>query len=303
VFAPLEQAVDLISGQTDGGRTTVGKRNFQRGLLAQRRLFISIGVLRKGGTTMEKARKLADILGRVRDGEDPAKIRHEARQLLSTLRLSDIGKAQKYLVGSGISLDQLRTLVYAFASILGDQFALLRANLSANHPIRRILAEHEMFECFLADLAEANLELQEAETLTELSGEFRKLEHIAGHLQAIDIHNQREDDLVFPALENYPCRSICIVLSKAHWRIKNTVSNLTMTVNNFKHFDSEQFKIQVNALTCAIVPIIREHIFQEDNILYPVALDVIEDEKVWQRVKQLGDEMGYCGFDAQPCSS
>jgi len=255
----------------------------------------------KGGTVMEKARKLADILGRVRDGEDPAKIRQESRQLLSTLKLSDISKAQKYLLSSGISFDQLRTLVYAFASILGDQFALLRANLSASHPIRRILAEHEMFECFLADLAEANLELQEAGVLTELSSELRKLEHIAGHLQAIDIHDQREDDLIFPVLENYPCKSICVVLGKAHWRIRNVVSNLTMAVNNFRQFEPEQFKIQINTLSCAIVPIVREHIFQEDNILYPVALDVIEDDKIWKRVKCLSDEMGYCGFDAQPC--
>jgi DUF438 domain-containing protein len=250
---------------------------------------------------MEKARRLADILGRVRDGEDPAKIREESRQLLSTLRLSDISKAHKYLLGSGISLEQLRTLVYAFASILGDQFALLRANLSPNHPIRRVLAEHEMFECFLADLSEANIELQETESFTDLSSEFRNLAHITEHLQAIDVHDQREDDLIFPVLENYPCRSICAVLQRAHGRIKNMVGNLTMTMNNFKHFEPEQFKIQVNAISCAIVPIVREHIFQEDNILYPVALDVIGDDNIWRRVKQLSDDMGYCGFDAQPC--
>src|SRR4030042_89347 len=232
---------------------------------------------------MEKARKLADILGGVRDGQDPAKIREESRQLLSTLRLSDISKAHKYLLGSGISLEQLRTLVYAFASILGDQFALLRANLSPNHPIRRVIAEHEMVECFLADLSEANLELQETESLTELSSEFRNLAHIAGHLQALDVHDQREDDLIFPVLEKYPCRTICAVLQRAHGRIKNMVGNLTMTVNNFKHFEPEQFKIQVNAISCALVPIVREHIFQEDNILYPVALDIITDDNVWRR--------------------
>ncbi|HAL45670.1 MAG: hypothetical protein A2Y12_19340 [Planctomycetes bacterium GWF2_42_9] len=252
---------------------------------------------------MEKARKLADILERVRCGEDPTKIRQQARQLLSTLRLSDISKAHKYLVGTGISLDQLRTLVYAFASILGDQFALLRANLSADHPVRRILAEHEMFECFLADLEIANVLIQDADELTELSSEFRRLAHVAEHLQAIDVHDQREDDLVFPVLENYPCRSICVVLGKAHWRIKNMVSNLTMAVNNFRQFDQTQFKIQINALSSAIVPILREHIFQEDNILYPVALDVIKDDRVWWRIKQLSDEMGYCGFDSEPCCS
>jgi DUF438 domain-containing protein len=250
---------------------------------------------------MEKARKLAEILGRVRDGEDPEKIRSQSRQLLSTLRLRDITRAQKYLLGSGLSLNQLRTLVYAFASILGDQFALLRANLSSGHPVRRIIAEHEMFECFLADLVDVNEEIQQADKLTELSSEFRKLEHIAGHLQAKDLHDQREDDLIFPILEKYPCSSICAVLQKSHWRIRNMVGNLTMAVNNFRRFEPEQFKTQINTLSSAIVPIIREHIFQEDNILYPIALDVIDDEKIWYRVKQLGEEMGYCAFDAQPC--
>jgi len=252
---------------------------------------------------MEKARKLADILERVRSGEDPTKIRQEARQLLSTLRLSDISKAHKYLVGTGVSLDQLRTLVYAFASILGDQFALLRANLGPDHPVRRILAEHEMFECFLADLEGVNLMIQDADNLTELSSEFRRLQHISEHLQAIDVHNQREDDLIFPILENYPCKTVCAVLGKAHWRIKNMVGNLTMAVNNFKQFEPTQFKIQINALSSAIVPIMREHIFQEDNIFYPMALDVIKYDRVWWRIKQLSDEMGYCGFDAQPCCS
>jgi DUF438 domain-containing protein len=254
---------------------------------------------------MEKARKLADILDRVRSGEDPTKIRQQARQLLSTLRLSDISKAHKYLVGTGISLDQLRTLVYAFASILGDQFALLRAHLSPDHPIRRVLAEHEMFECFLADLEVVNVLIQDADAdeLTELSSEFRRLQHITEHLQAIDVHNQREDDLIFPVLENYPCKSVCVVLGKAHWRIKNLVGNLTMAVNNFRQFEPTQFKIQINALSSAIVPILREHIFQEDNILYPVAIDVVKDDRVWWRIKQLGDEMGYCGFDAEPCCS
>jgi DUF438 domain-containing protein len=250
---------------------------------------------------MEKARKLAEILDRVRSGEDPTKIRQQARQMLSTLRLSDISKAHKYLVGSGVSFEQLRTLVYAFASILGDQFALLRANLGSDHPVRRILAEHEMFECFLADLEGINLMIQDVENLTELSSEYRRLEHIVGHLQAIDIHSQREDDLIFPVLENYPCKSICAVLQKSHWRIKNMVGNLTMAVNNFKNFEPTQFKIQVNALSSAIIPIMREHMFQEDNILYPIAIDVIKDEKVWWRIKQLSEEMGYCGFDAQPC--
>ena len=100
---------------------------------------------------MEKSLQLAQILMRVQQGEDPIKVRHEARELLSTVRLSDVTAAEKYLLESGVSFDQLRSLVYAFASVLGDQFALLRANLPGSHIIRVVLAEHEMFEHSLDD--------------------------------------------------------------------------------------------------------------------------------------------------------
>jgi DUF438 domain-containing protein len=156
----------------------------------------------KKTSDMEKVRKPADILEHVRNGENPTKIRQESRQLLSTLKLSDIRNVQKYLLNRGISLDQIRTHVYAFASILDDQLALLRTNLSACHPVRRIPAEHEMFECFPADIAEVNLELQEAGVLTELNSELRKPDHITGHLQTIDAHNQQEND------RNYDIKNI-----------------------------------------------------------------------------------------------
>ncbi|MCD4830528.1 MAG: hemerythrin domain-containing protein [Anaerohalosphaeraceae bacterium] len=250
---------------------------------------------------MEKSKQLADILERIRGGEDPEKVRHEAQLLLKNINLRDITGAQKYLLDSCVSVSQVRTLVYAFASLLGDQFALLRASVAPNHPIRKILAEHDMFETFLADLVDVNEEIMSGKPITEFCSEYRKLVHITGHLQAIDLHNQREEHLLFVALEGYPCHSICRILQRAHLRIKNLVKSLNSTVVNFNRLERGQFLAQLNATAAVLVPVLREHIFQEDNILLPAALEVLKDEKIWKRMKTLDDEMDYCAFDAQPC--
>ena len=63
-------------------------------------------------------------------------------------------------------------------------------------------------------------------------------------------------------------------------------------------YNENRFREQILAITDSLGIDIA---FQEDNILYPVALDVIKDERIWWRIKQLSEEMGYCGFDAQPC--
>ena len=246
---------------------------------------------------MKKSLQLARILERVRDGEDPAKVRYEARNLLATVRLQDITAAEEHLLDSTISPSELRQLVYAFAAILGDQFALIRASLPANHIIRKILVEHEMIECFLADLQDANAVIQETGCNSDTCTEYRKLCHITFHMQSAYVHLQREDDIIFPSLKGSPCYTICTAMHIEHGLIGSGIHNLLKLIENFNTIESEEFEFHLDEIVAFLVPIFKEHIFQEDNILYPLAMETLEDNRKWARIRQLCDEMGYCGFD------
>jgi hypothetical protein len=39
----------------------------------------------------------------------------------------------------------------------------------------------------------------------------------------------------------------------------------------------------------------REHFLYEDDLFYPISLVVIDDVNVWESIKELCDEIGYCG--------
>jgi len=41
---------------------------------------------------------------------------------------------------------------------------------------------------------------------------------------------------------------------------------------------------------------LREHISKENDILYPISLEVIPEEIVWQNMKKECDKIGYCCF-------
>ena len=38
------------------------------------------------------------------------------------------------------------------------------------------------------------------------------------------------------------------------------------------------------------------HIQKEDNVLYPLALETIDDPVVWEKIRVRCDEIGYCTF-------
>ncbi len=245
---------------------------------------------------MERAKQLAALLERVRCGEDPEKVRREERELLSQINLKDVACADKYLVDSGITFDRLRQIVYAFASVLGDQVSALRANLPASHIVRKILAEHEMLECFIGDLMDLNATIQEHGCSSSTCTEFRKLYHIAEHLSVADSHKNREEDLIFPMLKGHSCYGLCRTLERAHFRLNSAINNLNSLIERFDSLSSEEFAVRLNSLVMFIVPAMREHLFQEDNILFPIALDVLTESQ-WNKIRDLSEEMSYCGFN------
>ena len=68
-------------------------------------------------------------------------------------------------------------------------------------------------------------------------------------------------------------------------------------VLTFGMIDLVEFKRRLKKAIRYIVPTMTEHIFKEDNILYPLAIDAVHDPQVWTRLKMLCEEIGYCCFE------
>ncbi|MBI2038641.1 MAG: hemerythrin domain-containing protein [Candidatus Nealsonbacteria bacterium] len=96
-------------------------------------------------------------------------------------------------------------------------------------------------------------------------------------------HHHKEEKVLFPALEKkgIPNEGGPIGVMLAEHEIKRgLVKELRKAVK-----DVNEDKIKENAL--AIVSLLRDHIFKEDNILYPCAKDALSE-------KELADLAGQC---------
>jgi DUF438 domain-containing protein len=64
---------------------------------------------------------------------------------------------------------------------------------------------------------------------------------------------------------------------------------------NNKKYSFEEFKKNVIEIGEYLVRELQSHIFKEDNILYQIALQTL-NEKDWEEVKKECDKIGYCCF-------
>lgn len=243
------------------------------------------------------AEELTGLLLKLGEGKNDTHTRKQANRLISQIGPDDIAHAERCLLENGLSLKKVQQLSAAFVLMgaLDANETDLRHRLPDSHILRKAMAEHELIRCFLAELEELNEYIQQIEKLTPSSAEMMQLSHIAEHLNAMQEHVDREDDVLFPALKEYGWESLFGRIQSDHAYLKMAVNDLVKLVIAFERIPPSTFKARLTNTVHYLCPMMREHLFHEDKVLFPLAVAMIEDEKIWNKLKSVCRDIGYCG--------
>jgi DUF438 domain-containing protein len=246
----------------------------------------------------KKTNNLTRLLLRINSGEDTNLLRREAFHLLPEIGPDDMVAAQQHLIDNGHStqLVQLLSAMFMVMAVPKGQNDRLRTSLPANHLLRVIMLEHDIFRYLVADLSEAAEAVARQYELADVSSEFRRLSHIVEHLTAMKRHIEREDDVIFPWLANYGRLGLCCAVQTDHPAIITEIDSIAASIVLFDNVRLDQFKRGLLTSTRRLAALATEHLTQEDEILYPIAQRIIDDSEVWERIKAFCDEIGYCGI-------
>jgi DUF438 domain-containing protein len=243
---------------------------------------------------------LAGLFKRINLGEDPKVLRNEASQLAKNIEPKDIAGAEQTLIDEGYSCRIVHQLSATFA-LMGlhkEKDDNSESKLPDNHILRKIIVEHDLIRCFLADLNNVSEDILGLSNLTDVSSEFYKLSHIIAHLSVMREHIEREEDIIFPYLRKYGWVGLCRTAQTEHAKIIIDIGNLISLITSFNKIRFEDFKAWLITIVQRLSPIMLEHLSYEDGLFWPIALVVIDDVNVWKSIKALCDEIGYCGAHA-----
>jgi hypothetical protein len=238
--------------------------------------------------------ELTDVLRRLTSGEDRAKARQEAEELLRTITPQELSLAEQRLIESGTDPKELRHLCDVHLRVLSDELESFRTQLAQGHPVDTLMAEHEVILDTLVDLEELNQEVQKGNALQ--ADQSERLRHIATHLVEAEPHHQREEEVLFPELEQRGVTGPPRIMRIEHEKLRARKHALLELAEEAEEMPFAELQWHLNGLATYLVFNLRDHIFKEDNILYPAAVEVVTDSAVWEQVKLQCDEIGYCCF-------
>jgi len=245
---------------------------------------------------MDRETELAKIILEMSTGTTETVAASRVKELLASADSREVAHAQQRLLEAGVDLDDLFVTWQQNRRILPDMEATMRRELPDNHLLQRILAEHDMILCFISDLEEVNIKVQQLAFASSSNSEIRKLEHIVSHLARTAEHPEREDHVIFPELLRRGFPGPGEIISLQHQQLGLRIEELQQLVWAVDQVEFESFKRRLGDLVEYIIPVMRRHIFIENNLILPLSLEVIEDPFCWAHLKELCDEIGYCGY-------
>jgi len=247
----------------------------------------------------DRKQVLKGMLKRLHEGADPKQIKDECRKTLGDIPPTEMARVEDELVKEGLHREELQKFCDIHLALLKESFDTERPLAPAGHPVNILMEEHKMLLQFADELKQVAGQMKKAKNFVSAGDKTDQLKHIAKHLRESESHYVREENVLFPSLEKHGIKEPPAVMWMEHDRIREVEKNVYRIVDNYNVGAFADFVKQLDEVALALGEILSGHFYKENNILFPAALEVI-DEKEWLEIRHQFDELGYCCFTPEP---
>ena len=247
----------------------------------------------KGAFKVSKIEKLVGLLKRLNSGEKIEEVEKDAENFLSQINATDLSIAEQQLMDNGMEAEDLRGLCVIHMQMLEGEVEKMTAELEEGHPVAIMVQEHGVLLETLEELESLNATLQQNILTPKLQSELLRIVRI---LTGAELHHQREEQALFPILEQRGISGPPTVMRLEHESLRPKKHGLEVLATNALEIEHEEFKKQLAELSRYIIFNLRDHIFKENHILYPSAIEIITEREVWAKISEQCDKIGYTPY-------
>jgi DUF438 domain-containing protein len=244
---------------------------------------------------------LKGIIRDIHQGKDPDELKSRFKTVLDKTDVTDIGKAEQELVEEGLPRSEIRRLCDIHLSVMADALPKEAISVPPGHPIHTLQEEHNRILEFLDSLEKTVSVIKENPTKEIIQDRLSFLRQVAEHLMEVEGHNRREENVLFPYLEKRGISEPPAVMWSEHNDLREMKKELQNAIEDYDKLEPEEYSRRLSEISAKVVSTLSGHIFKENNVLYPMAIQVVKAEE-WDDIREQCDELGYCCFTPETAS-
>ena len=254
-----------------------------------------IFTIKKVSDKVDRKQEIKKLIKQLKTKKDVSRLKEKAKDILKNVSPTDLGLIEQEIIEEGTTRKEMRKLCDVHLEVMKESMGKPEMNLKPSHPVHTLMEEHKMILDFIEKLKETVKKMKSAKDFDEISEELEMLEHIAEHLVEADKHHQREEEVLFPMLERFGVTEPPAIMREEHEELKPKKKELYKIAKECKEMSYPEFIRKAKELAEYLIKELPDHIYKEDNILYPIAIQAIP-KKEWPEIKKRCDKIGYCCF-------
>ena len=222
-------------------------------------------------------------------GKSVEQVRERFAKLIEGVAAWEISDMEQSLISEGMPIEEVQRLCDVHASVFKgsiEEIHTPQEHLNIpGHPLHTFTLENQGLEGFIDNTVTPHLEnYKQSGSLQDKNNLIEDIDSLGD----IDNHYSRKENLLFPYLE----KKGITAPPKVMWGVDDEIRDAIKEIKKMLQDPSEK-KDAILLQTGQVLHKIKEMIFKEKNILFPMAIDNLTESE-WMEIEEESDEIGYC---------
>jgi len=248
------------------------------------------------GMNRNKKEKLKELIKKLHKGASIEDIKREFKIILGDVSPVEISQLEEELISEGMAPDEIHRLCDVHISTFRESLNKVKLDIPEWHPLHILMDEHERILGIVEKLRNIVNPLKGKEKLDK---NIETLKKIINHLKESESHYLREENVIFPHMEKHGITQPPAIMWEEHNTIRKMKKNIIEIFNEFNQKRDTDTIVKMDGASVELYEMLTSHFYKENNILFPTALQVIEENE-WKEMRSDFDEIGYCCFTPVP---
>lgn len=239
--------------------------------------------------------KLKELILKLHDGTDPEKVRAELIGALSQIPYGEVVEVEQELIAGGLPETEVLRLCDVHGEVLDGHIDQSNAKtIPEGHPLDVFIHENRELLKVINEAGDL-LDIMSVIPVTEFSKHIIRMLEKFNLLMDVDKHYRKKEYLVFPYLEKREITGPPMVMWGKHDEIRDQLKGCIeilrseeVTKNDILDAEDILFRPVLKALS--------DMTMKEEDILFPMCMDVMTDDEWWQIHRQTL-EFGFTLYD------
>ncbi len=241
--------------------------------------------------------RLKELILKLHEGESAEAVKKELVETLKNIPYGEVVEVEQELMQEGLPEEEVLKLCDVHGSVLEGNVDLSGAkDIPDGHPVDVFKNENIELKK-VAEKAKTLLKALSAVDDSEFQQFIFGLQGVFNQLMDVDKHYLRKEYLVFPHLEKNEITGPPKVMWGKHDEIREQLKGC-IEVLNTKEITKTDLVDSLDLLFFPTLQAVIDMVQKEEEILFPMSMDVLTTEDWWSIHKQTL-EFGFCLYDPQ----